>query len=208
MNVLGIFEIIGTIAFAAAGALVGIQRRLDIFGVLMLALATAVGGGILRDLLIGKVPPTAFMYPIFTIISILTTVATCFTYRWLGEYNKLMLVCDAVGLGAFTAAGANLAFALDYNRLLLTVMMGVLTGVGGGIIRDMLAREIPLVFRREIYAVASLAGALGLFYARPQLGSEGAMYLCFAITVIIRLVSLQFDLHLPVVGRREDSEEI
>lgn len=208
MNVLGIFEIVGTVAFAAAGALVGIQRRLDIFGVLMLALATAVGGGILRDLLVGRIPPTAFIYPIFTIISIVTAVATCFTYRWLSKCNGLMLVCDAVGLGAFTAAGANLAFELGYNRLLLTVMMGVLTGVGGGIIRDLLAREIPLVFRREIYAVASLAGALGLFYGRPQLGNEGALYLCFGVTVLIRLVSLQFDLHLPVVGRQEDNEEI
>ena len=122
MNVLSIFEIIGTVAFAAAGALVGIQRRLDVFGVLMLALATAVGGGILRDLLVGRVPPTAFVYPIFTIISIVTAILTCFTYRWISRYNGLVLFCDAIGLGAFTAAGANMAFELGYNRLLITLM--------------------------------------------------------------------------------------
>lgn len=207
MNVLSIFEIIGTVAFAAAGALVGIQRRLDVFGVLMLALATAVGGGILRDLLVGRVPPTAFVYPIFTIISIITAILTCFTYRWISRYNGLVLFCDAIGLGAFTAAGANMAFELGYNRLLITLMMGTLTGIGGGIIRDLMAMEIPFVFRREIYAVAALAGGLCVYYGRGSIGVSASLYLCFAVTVLIRLISLQFDLHLPVIGKREDKKK-
>jgi len=124
MNVLNIFEIVGTLAFAAAGALTGIQKKLDVFGVVMLALITAVGGGIVRDVLIGNTPPTAFMYPMFTIISLITAIVSCFTYQWLGRFNNLILFFDAIGLGAFTAAGANMAFAFELNRLFLVVMMG------------------------------------------------------------------------------------
>ncbi len=89
MNVLNIFEIIGTIAFAGAGALVGIQKKLDVFGIFMLALVTAVGGGIVRDVLIGITPPTAFLYPMFTIISLVTAIITCFGYQWFSKFNNL-----------------------------------------------------------------------------------------------------------------------
>lgn len=101
MNVLNIFEIVGTLAFAAAGALTGIQKKLDVFGVVMLALTTAVGGGIVRDVLIGNTPPTAFIYPMFTIISLITAIVSCFTYQWLGRFNNLILFFDAIGLGGF-----------------------------------------------------------------------------------------------------------
>ena len=199
MNVLNIFEIVGTLAFAAAGALTGIQKKLDVFGVVMLALITAVGGGIVRDVLIGNTPPTAFMYPMFTIISLITAIVSCFTYQWLGRFNNLILFFDAIGLGAFTAAGANLAFTYEFNRLFVAVMMGLLTGVGGGVVRDVFAREIPFVFQKEVYAVASIAGAIALFYTKPWLGN-GALYVCFLITVGIRMICMKYDVHLPVIN--------
>ena len=200
MNVLNIFEIIGTIAFAGAGALVGIQKKLDVFGIFMLALVTAVGGGIVRDVLIGITPPTAFLYPMFTIISLVTAIITCFGYQWFNKFNNIILLCDAIGLGAFTAAGANMAFSYDYNRLFITVMMAVLSGVGGGIIRDVFVGDVPLIFRKEVYAVASIVGALCYFYSRPLLPGNAPMYLCFVVTVVIRIVCMKYDINLPVLG--------
>lgn len=202
MNVLSLVDIIGTIAFAAAGALAGIQRRLDVFGVFMLALTTAVGGGIVRDVLTGVTPPTAFVYPTSTIISLLTAITACFAYRWFNKFNHIILICDAIGLGAFTAAGANMAFIYEYNRLFLTVMMAVLTGVGGGVIRDIFVGDVPFIFREEVYAVASIVGAVCFFYTKPLLPENGAMYLCFFVTVCIRIVCMKFNIHLPVVGKK------
>lgn len=206
MNVLSLFEIVGTIAFAAAGALAGIQKKLDIFGVFVLALITAVGGGIVRDVLIGIIPPTAFIYPRFTIISLFTAIAACFFYRWLGKFNNTILVLDAIGLGAFTAAGANMAFDHEYNRLLMTVLTGVLSGVGGGMLRDIFVGDIPFVFRKEVYAVASIAGAVCFFYMKQAFPGSAAMYVCFLVTVSIRLVCMKYDIHLPVLGEEKENK--
>ena len=205
LEVLNIFEIIGTIAFAAAGALVGIQKKLDVFGVFILALTTAVGGGIVRDIFIGITPPTAFLFPMSTIISLITAIIACFAYQWLNKLNKIILLCDAIGLGAFTAAGANMAFIYEYNRLFLTVMMAVLTGVGGGAIRDVFVRDIPLIFHKEVYAVASIMGAVCFFYTKPLLPGNGSMYLCFVVTVLIRIVCMKYNINLPVLSaNRQD----
>lgn len=206
MSVLNLFEIIGTIAFAAAGALAGIQKRLDIFGVFVLALMTAVGGGIVRDIFIGVVPPTAFIYPMFTIISLITAIITCFCYKWLNKFNDMILVLDAIGLGAFTAAGANMAFTYEYNRLLMTVMMAVLTGVGGGMLRDVFVGDIPFVFRKEVYAVASIIGAVCFFYLKQLYPGNAPMYACFLITVVIRIVCMKYDIHLPVLGENKNNK--
>jgi uncharacterized membrane protein YeiH len=206
MNVLNIFEIVGTIAFAAAGALTGIHKRLDIFGVFMLALTTAVGGGIVRDILIGLTPPTAFVYPLFTIISLVTAIIVCAGYGWINKFNNIIVICDAVGLGAFTAAGANMAFSYEYYRLFITVMMAVLSGVGGGLIRDIFVRDIPFIFQKEVYAVASIAGAICFFYAKPFLSGNGPMYLCFFVTVCIRMICMKYDIHLPVLGTKRQEK--
>lgn len=204
MNVLSLFEIIGTIAFAAAGALAGIQKKLDIFGVFVLALLTAVGGGIVRDVFIGIVPPTAFIYPMFTIISLLTAIIACFVYKMLGKFNDIILLLDAIGLGAFTAAGANMAFTYDYNRLLMTVMMAVLSGVGGGMLRDVFVGDIPFVFRKEVYAVASIIGAVCFFYSKQFFSGNIPMYICFLVTVVIRIFCMKYDIHLPVLGEKNN----
>ena len=207
MDVLNIFEIIGTIAFAAAGALVGIQKRLDVFGVFILALTTAVGGGIVRDIFIGITPPTAFVFSMSTIISLCTAIVTCFGYQGLTKFNNAILICDAIGLGAFTAAGANMSFIYEYNRLFLTVMMGVLTGVGGGVIRDVFVRDIPLIFQKEVYAVASIIGAVCFFYTKPLLPGNGAMYVCFFVTVLIRIVCWKYNINLPVLAGKNQDEK-
>jgi uncharacterized membrane protein YeiH len=148
-----ILEITGTVAFAAAGSLVGIKKRLDIFGVAMLAVTTAVGGGIIRDTLLGNVPPLAFRNPTFLLISLVIAVLVSLYVKPVAKRKTMLTICDAVGLGAFTVTGASLA--LTQGGVLLVVALGVTTGIGGGVLRDVFVREIPLVFHKEIYAVAA-----------------------------------------------------
>lgn len=199
MIVLDVLGIVGTIAFALAGALTGIQKKLDVFGVLMLAITTAAGGGILRDLLIGNTPPVAFRDPTFVMISIVSAIAACLVYRQITRFNHVIQFCDAIGLGAFTAAGANMAIQYDINTPFIMIVLGVTTGVGGGVIRDLFVQEIPFVFRKEIYAVASIVGAACLYYTQSLLPEAAPAYLCFMVTSLIRILSIVYDIHLPVI---------
>lgn len=198
MIVWNIFEVIGTVAFAISGVLVGANKQLDIFGVLMLSLTTAVGGGIIRDTLIGNTPPLAFRDPTFVMISIATAVIACLTLQYLVNFKGTLQFFDAIGLGAFTATGASLA-PTELNTLFVMIVLGAITGIGGGIVRDILAQEIPLVFQKEIYAVASIIGSTTMFCTQFFLSKPIALYLCFVVTVSVRLLCLRFDIHLPKV---------
>ena len=188
-------EVIGTVAFSAAGALVGIKKRLDIFGVAMLAVTTAVGGGILRDTLIGNIPPLAFRNPLFIFISLAIAGVVSIFVKQVARQQRLLNFCDALGLGAFTATGASLALAQD--SVLLVVTVGVVTGTGGGVLRDIFVREIPLIFHTEIYAVAAAVGAASFYGMQLLMPVDMALYLACLITVTIRLLSLHFDINLP-----------
>lgn len=194
-------EVIGTIAFAAAGALVGIKKQLDIFGVAMLAVTTAVGGGILRDTLIGNVPPLAFRNPMFIFISLAVAGLVSLFVKQVVRRQRLLNWCDAVGLGAFTATGASLALAHD--SVLLVITLGVVTGTGGGVLRDIFVREIPQVFRTEIYAVAAAIGAACFYGMQSLLPVDIALYMACLITVAIRLLSLHYGFNLPQVRERK-----
>lgn len=204
MLVLDLMGLVGTVAFALAGALTGIKKKLDIFGVIMLAIITATGGGILRDLLIGNTPPVALLNPTFVLISIISALAACFIYRQITRFNRFILICDAIGLGAFTAAGANMAIMHDINTPFIMIVLGVMTGVGGGVLRDLFVQEIPFVFCKEIYAVAAIAGAACFYYTQSLLPAPVPMYLCFVATTVIRIVSIVYDVHLPVMERRDE----
>ena len=190
-------EVIGTVAFAAAGALVGVKKRLDIFGVAMLAVTTAVGGGIMRDTLIGNIPPLAFRNPMFIFISLAVAGLVSIYVKQVARQQRLLNFCDALGLGAFTATGASLA--LSHDSALLVITVGVVTGTGGGVLRDIFVREIPLVFHTEIYAVAAAIGAACFYGLQLMLPVDMALYLACLITVAIRLLSLYYGINLPRV---------
>ena len=192
-----ILEITGTIAFAAAGALVGIKKRLDVFGVAMLAVTTAVGGGIIRDTLLGNVPPLAFRNPTFIFLSLIVAILVSLFVTSVARRKTILTVCDAVGLGAFTVTGASLA--LPYDSVLLVVALGVTTGIGGGVLRDMFVREIPLVFHKEVYAVASAIGAFVFYEMQRFMQVDHALYPAFVIVVAIRLSSVYYGINLPRV---------
>lgn len=194
-----VLEIIGIVAFAVSGALVGIQKKLDVFGVLVLAVTTAVGGGILRDVIIGNTPPLTFRDPTFFTISAIATIIVCFAYRWLGKFKNVIQIFDAIGLGAFTASSANLAIQHNLNTLFIVTAVAVITGIGGSVMRDVFVKEIPYVFRREVYAITTIVGAMSLFYAQFYFSGNIPLYLCFCITTGMRICCIKFNVNFPVI---------
>lgn len=197
MLLLSIFEIIGTVAFAISGALIGVSKQLDIFGVIILSITTAVGGGIFRDILIGEIPPVSFRNPMFCLISMVAALVTCYFYKKIIHFKNIILICDAIGLGVFTALGANAAFSSNMDKPFIVISMGVITGIGGGILRDVFVKDIPFVFKKEIYAVASILGALSMYFVYTYFSHFISLYVCFFVTFTIRIVSIKHKLNLP-----------
>ncbi|MCI8601498.1 MAG: trimeric intracellular cation channel family protein [Oscillospiraceae bacterium] len=207
MNITFIIEIIGTVAFASSGAMLAIRKRLDIFGVLVLGLTTAVGGGIIRDIILNITPPATFRNPIYMISAAITVFVIFLTIRifprlleseLIDFYEQLMNILDAIGLGAFTVLGIDSAIRAghaDYPFLL--VFLGVLTGIGGGIIRDMMASETPFVLRKHIYACASILGAVLCVILRDQIIWDGAMILGAGAVILVRMLATRYRWNLP-----------
>ena len=204
MQILFVLEVIGTIAFAVSGAVVGIQKKMDIFGVSILGLTAAVGGGILRDLILNITPPAAFQNPVFAATAILVSILIFIpAVRNVFEHGKkiyevLILFMDSVGLGLFTVVGVQVATAaMPERNLFLITFVGVLTGVGGGILRDVFAGNTPYIFIKHFYACASIIGAWTCALLWPYTGAVTAMIAGAAITVILRLLAARFRWSLP-----------
>jgi uncharacterized membrane protein YeiH len=191
-------DLVGTFVFAISGAMAGVRHRLDIFGILVLSFAAGNAGGVTRDVLIGAAPPAALADWRYIVVSLLAGLAT---FRWHGTVRRLqqlVLVFDALGLSVFAVSGALKASAFGLNPI-AAVLLGMLTGIGGGMIRDVLVNEIPTVLRAELYAVAALIGACvvvgGQLLGLPStpLAIAGAVS-CFGL----RLVALRRGWGLPV----------
>lgn len=207
-----VMDVIGTVAFAISGAVVAIRKRMDIFGVCILALATATGGGAIRDLLIGKTPPMMFRNPIYVLISVVTAcIVFLFMYfqkkeqgkRMAAFYEKVLFLCDSLGLAAFTVDGvhAGMLFA-GYKNLFLVVFLGVITGVGGGILRDVFAQELPMIFVKQVYACASILGGIATGVLWSLIGQNNAMMAGFVVTLLVRVFAAHFRWDLPKVTRK------
>lgn len=201
-----ILEIMGTIAFSVSGALTAIEKKMDIFGVAILGLTTAVGGGIIRDLIIGCTPPKTFTNPIYAKVAIVTAIII-FLLAYFGNdmyskkfFEQIIFVMDALGLGIFTVVGINNALnsSHEFSNFLL-IFVGVLTGVGGGVLRDILAGNIPYIFEKHIYACSSLIGAMVYVYGMPYMSRIQVTLLGTAVVVAGRFVSAYFRLNLPKI---------
>jgi uncharacterized membrane protein YeiH len=192
------FDLGGTFVFALSGAAAGVKNRLDIFGVLVLSFAAGNSGGIARDLMIGAVPPAAVRDWRYIAVSILAGLITFYWYRIINKLSSPVLVFDAAGLALFAVAGASKALAFHAGPVAAT-LLGMLTGIGGGMVRDVLVSEIPTVLRTELYAVAALVGAavvvLGdmLHFPLSAAGIAGAV-LCFGL----RFTAMRLGWQLPV----------
>ena len=199
-----VIEVIGTIAFALSGVVTGMRKNFDIFGDLILGVVTAVGGGILRDLMIGRVPPTCFRNPIYLIIALAASLIFCLPFisgvllKSEKLYNWALFCMDTVGLAVFTVVGARTALQVSENfgyTLLLTV--AVLTGAGGGVLRDVLAGDTPYIFRKHIYATASLCGAVCYLLLHPRIREYIAVLAALAVVVTLRTLARIFQWNLP-----------
>jgi uncharacterized membrane protein YeiH len=193
-------DLCGTFVFALSGGMMAVRHRLDLFGVLVLSFAAATSGGIIRDVLLGATPPASVRDWRYIAVSL---VAGLFTFYWsviLDRWRSSVLILDAAGLSLFAVSGALKALAFDLNPI-AAVMLGVLTGIGGGVLRDILVSEVPTVLRSDLYATAALAGAsivvIGSLLAIPSTATAlvGAG-LCFAL----RLVAIRRGWRLPIAG--------
>lgn len=204
-----IFDMIGTIAFAVSGALVGgVARKMDIFGMSVLALATAIGGGgIVRDVLLGYFPPNSLRNIVYVTVVIVVTIIVFIIYssryrrQVMGPRSRASyLFADAVGLASFTVTGASAGYTLYPDLPIFIVLLGTITAVGGGgIIRDMLAQRIPSVLKEDVYALPSIIGGI-VYYVMVLYGWTGqAVYGAFSIVLIIRLLAIKYRWSLPKV---------
>lgn len=201
-----VLELAGTVAFAASGALTAMKKKMDLLGILVLAVITAVGGGILRDLILGVTPPLAFRDPRNVLVAVGTALLLFLPFlrhRLMHNqrrFDAAMLLLDSLGLGVFTVMGIWNALQFDPDRSsFLLVFVGVLTGVGGGVVRDVLAGDTPYIFVKHIYACASLAGAVSMTALRGVLPIYASTLLSAVLVFVIRLLSAHFRWNLPRV---------
>ncbi len=200
------FDLGGTFVFALSGATAGVKHRLDLFGVLVLSFAAGNSGGIARDLMIGAVPPAAISDWRYIAVSILAGLVTFYWYRIINRLSSPVLVFDAAGLALFAVAGAGKALAFHAGPVAAT-LLGMLTGIGGGMVRDVLVSEIPTVLRTELYAVAALIGAAvvvsGTMLHLPSAAAAAAgAVLCFGL----RLMAMRRGWQLPIARSLNQSD--
>jgi len=195
-----VFDLAGTFVFALSGAMAGVKRRLDVFGVLVLSFVAANTGGIIRDILIGAVPPAAIKDWHYLGVSLAAGIITfCFPSAIIRRWNPV-LVFDAAGLALFAVSGANKALVYGLNPV-MAILLGTLTGIGGGMARDLLLAEIPTVLRADLYAVAALAGAAVVVIANMlQLPSDVAALVGAALCFGLRVLAMRRGWQLPVAG--------
>lgn len=203
-----LMELIGTAAFACSGAMVAIEKRLDLLGVVVLGVTTAVGGGMLRDILIGIHPPVLFVKPVY----VTTATAAVMILFMIVKFWKITLevlssekcervmnLLDAIGLGAFTVVGIDTAMEAGYGDYrFLMIFLGVITGVGGGILRDIMAGQTPYVLKKHVYACASLAGAVCYVVLMGWIRRDLALIISAVLVVVIRVLARRYKWNLPI----------
>ena len=195
-----VFDIVGTLAFALSGTLVGLSRRMDIFGVVVLAVLTAVGGGMVRDVLVDVVPPTALVNTTNLLLAVATAVLASVIYGTIhitpGQKRRFAILfhlSDTLGLAAFTVTGVIVGLAQKDAQFTLPILLGLLTAVGGGVLRDVMAQRVPTVLYADVYAVAAVVGAFFICVVKHWHGDMQLASWCgFFIVVVLRVLAIRF----------------
>lgn len=209
MDIQFICEVLGTAAFSVSGALTAVKHRMDIFGVAVLGIVTALGGGLMRDIILNISPPSLFANTLYLSIAVVSALVVFFILAKTRNlavfitgkiFNWLLNVTDAIGLGMFTVIGVNIAVEAHQGyQPVFYIFLGMLTGVGGGVIRDILAGTIPKILNKHIYAVASLAGAVLYYYAQLFIESDGIIFIAAGAVIVIRILADYYCWNLPKV---------
>lgn len=187
----------GTVAFAVTGAFKAIEHKADLVGVVVLSAITGLSGGIIRDVIFGRAPPLALTDPIYFVIVIATGFFVFLTYSRIKQHLDTFLKCDAVGLGVFTVIGATTAYSIFGPNFLLVMFGGLITATGGGILRDVIVREMPIVFVRELYASASFGGVVIFYVLFITFDPIIAAFAGIISATGLRLMAMKFGWHLP-----------
>ncbi|BCG46656.1 Uncharacterized UPF0126 inner membrane protein [Citrifermentans bremense] len=190
-------DLLGTVAFAASGALAGVRRGMDLLGVIVLGIVTATGGGVIRDVLLNDTPPFCFKNELYLYLAVTASVVVFLTPRSFERMNRAMLLLDALGLGTFLVIGTSKA--LQFNLGLMgSIIMGVMTATCGGLVRDLLSNQIPLILQREIYASACVVGgALFYFLHFTELPNTVNLTVSAATVILIRCAAIIKGWQLP-----------
>ena len=202
-----LLDVLGTVSFALSGAMLAVKKQTDLFGVMLMGIVSAVGGGVTRDVLLGSVPPAAFTNSRYVLMAAVTSAVLFLIARWQKELyltradlvDKINNVADAVGLGAFSVTGVQTAAAAGYgDNLFFAVFLGVITGVGGGVLRDIMLMQVPFILVKRVYAVASILGALG-YYQLVKFGVEQAMASLTGMVIVfcLRMLATHYRWNLP-----------
>ncbi|QQR95592.1 MAG: trimeric intracellular cation channel family protein [Bacteroidota bacterium] len=199
MELLKLIDIAGIAVFSISGVFAAMEKKLDVFGVFIIAFITALGGGTLRDVLIGQLP-VSWMYNLnYGLIVLLSTLASMFFSNIIGNYQKTLLTFDSLGIGLFTVVGIQKGIMLDFHPA-VCIALGTITACFGGVIRDILLNNIPLIFQQEVYATACILGGVVYFVLmRLQMNEMITEMISITFIVVFRLVAVRFNWQLPSI---------
>lgn len=201
MDPLLLLDIIGTVAFAVSGVQAAMAKRLDLFGILIMAFVTAIGGGTLRDFLVGDFPVVWIRHIGYTLVILMTVALTLLFSKPIGNFRKTLLLFDSVGIGFFTIVGVQKGMVFDLHPG-ICVVLGTVTACFGGVIRDILLNNIPIIFRKEIYASACIIGGSLYLLLVSFLPIHLAEVLSIATVIFIRILAVKSNWHLPNVYKK------
>jgi len=194
---LHIIDILGTFSFAVSGAFFAMEKKLDPFGVIIISFATAIGGGTLRDVLIGNLPAGWLQNATAINTICIAAIGSMIFGSWLKKFNHTLFLFDALGLGLFTIVGIDIAIAQNFS-IGVCIALGTITGSFGGVLRDVLLNQVPLVFRKEFYAMASVIGGLVYFlFDYIRVNDDLSKIICILLIFVTRLLSVKYKLGLP-----------
>ncbi|WP_250434332.1 trimeric intracellular cation channel family protein [Hanstruepera flava] len=190
-------DILGTIAFAISGVLVALSKRMDPFGILIIAFVTAVGGGTLRDVLIGETPVSWMQNLTYTYVIIVSAIFTVIFRSKIDYLRRSLFLFDTIGIGLYTVVGIEIGISAGLSPI-ICIALGTISACFGGVIRDILCNEIPVIFRKEIYATACILGGLTYFLVRKLPIDNGLVFIIAgAVVITVRLLAVRFKISLP-----------
>ena len=211
-----VLQIIGTISFAISGAVLAIEHKMDLLGVVLLGTITAVGGGVIRDTVLGNYPIEMFKDPTYLLIGLITSLIVFIVFFFYHKieitnsihYKRIITLLDAIGLGVFVVIGAQVAYNTNHTSLIVISFAAVITAIGGGVIRDIMCQKMPVIFTKYIYCLATIVEAMlyyFLVYFKVNIYVSASISIIFI--VILRMIAFHFKLSLPKVPIPEDFKE-